>query len=327
MLGSNWYLRANLKLRHLQLLVALDELHNVGRVAAYLNVTQPAVSKTLSGLEEALKAALFTRTPRGMEPTQHGAVLIRHARDILAQLAAARDELVELSEGRITRVAMGVLPATAVALVPRFIALLETESSDVAANIVEGTMGTLLPMLRAGEIDLVVGTLPVRPMGIEFGTELLYEDPLAVVVRAGHPLAQRADTDWPNLAGYPMVLPPMSALTRDAIDRFMGEHGVRVPRRHVESLSTMSNVGVLQFTDSVGFLSLALARHFQQQGLLSVLPLKLSGVQIRVGLIWMVDRRLGAALQLVRRLLRASASRVNGAAFQEDRAVAKATGN
>ena len=74
----DWYIRANLKLRHLQLLVAMDDLGSVSRVAAYLNVTQPAVSKTLAQIEEGLELPLFERTSRGMEPTEHGACLIRH---------------------------------------------------------------------------------------------------------------------------------------------------------------------------------------------------------------------------------------------------------
>jgi Bacterial regulatory helix-turn-helix protein, lysR family len=55
----DWYIRANLKLRHLQLLVALDDLRHVSRVAAHLNVTQPAVSKTLAALETGMATQLF----------------------------------------------------------------------------------------------------------------------------------------------------------------------------------------------------------------------------------------------------------------------------
>jgi DNA-binding transcriptional LysR family regulator len=306
----DWYIRANLKLRHLQLLVAMDELGSVNRAAAYLNVTQPAVSKTLAQIEEGLEMPLFERTARGMEPTEHGACLIRHARQILGQLATARDELRDISEGRITRVSMGVLPATACVLVPRFIARLEEEATDVAVNVREGTMSTLLPALRAGDVDLVVGLLPERRLPAEFDSELLYEEPLVVVVRRGHPLTTVARLDWPMLSGYPMVLPPPSASTRSAIDSFTLEQGVTVPRRHVESISTFTNIGVLQFTDSVGFLARDLARHFAAQGALQVLPLEVPNVTLRIGLVWMVDRRMGMAQRIVRDLLRETAARL-----------------
>lgn len=305
----DWYIRANLKFRHLQLLVAIDDLRHVGRVAAYLNVTQPAVSKTLAQIEQGMGVSLFERTPRGMEPTEPGACLIRHAREILGRLVSARDELLDISEGRISRVSIGVLPLTAAVLVPRFIATLQAESRDVAVNVREGTMSTLLPTLRAGDIDLVVGLLPERPLGPEFKSELLYEDPIVVAVRRGHALAARSQLEWSDLSDYPMVLPPDSALTRGAIDNFMAEHGVHLARRHVDSVSTLTNIGVLQFTDSVGFLASDLARHFAAQGLLQVLPLPLQmpKVTILVGLVWMADRHLGAAQRQVRQLLRDTA--------------------
>lgn len=299
----DWYIRANLKLRHLQLLVALDELGNVSRVADHLNVTQPAVSKTLAQIEEGLQVPLFERTPRGMEPTEHGACLVRHARDILSRLATARDELSDISGGRITRVSMGVLPATACVLVPRFIARLEAEATDVAINVREGTMNTLLPALHAGDIDIVVGQLPERRLPAEFDSELLYEDPLSVVVRRDHPLTTMRALEWRHIAGYPMVLPTQAASTRAPIDNFLMDQGLDVPRRHLESISTLTNVGVLQFTDSVGFMAHDLARHYAAQGALQVLPLALPNVTIRVGLVWMVDRRMGTAQRMVRELL------------------------
>jgi DNA-binding transcriptional LysR family regulator len=171
-------------------------------------------------------------------------------------------------------------------------------------------MSTLLPALRAGDVDLVVGLLPERRLPAEFDSELLYEEPLVVVVRRGHPLTTVARLDWPMLSGYPMVLPPPSASTRSAIDSFTLEQGVTVPRRHVESISTFTNIGVLQFTDSVGFLARDLARHFAAQGALQVLPLEVPNVTLRIGLVWMVDRRMGMAQRIVRDLLRETAARL-----------------
>jgi DNA-binding transcriptional LysR family regulator len=73
-------------------------------------------------------------------------------------------------------------------------------------------------------------------------------------------------------------------------------------------MSTLTNVGVLQFTDSVGFLARGLARHFAAQGALQVLPLELPNLTMNVGLVWMTDRRMSAAQELVRRLLRQTAA-------------------
>lgn len=287
----DWYIRSNIKLAHLQLLVALDEHRNLGKVAAHLNVSQPAISKTLAALEEKLGFSLFKRTTRGMEPSEHGDCLIRHARDILRRLTTVEDELRDISDGRIGRISMGVLPAAATVLLPRFVSDLNRLNAGITTSVCEGTMESLLPLLRAGDIDFVVGNQPVRPLGSEFETELLYDDPIVAVASRNHPLTGMEDLRWPMLAGYSMVLPTQDASTRSTIDEFLIEQGLRIPSQHLESLSTLTNIGVMQYTDSVGFMSRVLAQYFQDLGLLSMLPLQVPNATIHVGLVWMADRR------------------------------------
>jgi DNA-binding transcriptional LysR family regulator len=303
----DWYIRANLKLRHLQLLVALDDLRNVGRAAAYLNITQPAVSRTLSAMETGLRATLFERTPTGVEPTEEGVYLIRLSRDLLSRLAVAGEELLDLSEGRIARINLGVLPAAAVTLVPRMIAQLQQQPLAVTISVREGTMDSLLPALRSGDLDLTVGVLPERPLGVEFESEVLGEDPIVAVVRRDHPLTRLDNPGWKDLAGYALVLPPPGTFTRGPIDASLAHFRVAVPRQSVlESVSTMTNVGTLQLTDSVGFLSRGLALHFAALGMLNLLPISAPTATMRVGLIWRSDRRRTKAQELVRRLFRES---------------------
>ena len=296
-------MRSSLRLRHLQLIVALDDLRSVSRVAAYLHVSQPAVSKTLSALELGLGAPLFHRTARGMEPTEHGECLVRHARDILGRLSSARDEMLDITEGRVTRVAIGASPSAAVLLIPRFIARLETEAAVVTIAVREGIMATLLPAVRLGDLDLVIGILP-EGLGPEFDTEILYEDQIVAVVRRAHPLTANQKLDWGMLAGYPMVLPPETSITRGAIDSLLFQHGVDMAHQHVESVSTATNIGVLQFSDSVGFFAAEVARHYVALGILSVLPLNITNLTMRIGLAWMANRRITAAHQLVHRVFR-----------------------
>jgi DNA-binding transcriptional LysR family regulator len=300
----DWYIRANLKLRHLQLLVALDDFRSVGRVAAHLNVSQPAVSKTLAMLEEGLEVSLFERSTRGMEPTEHGVCLIRHARTILNQLSDVRDDMRDISEGRVSRVSLGVMPAAAIVLMPRFITQLEATSVETAVSLMEGNMDALLPSLRAGDIDFIVGNLPPSPLGGEFASELLYEDPIVLVARRNHPLGGVKDLRWDMLNGYPMVLPPAWALTRGPIDDLLIRNEVSVPRRHVESISTLTNVGVLQLTDSIGFLARSVAQHFAALGLLAEMPLELPNLKMRVGLVWRKERHQTTSHQLIRRVFR-----------------------
>lgn len=287
----DWYIRSNLKLSHLQLIVALDEHRHLGKVAAHMNVSQPAVSKTLAALETKLGFPLFNRTTRGMEPSEHGDCLIRHAQDILRRLTSVEDELRDISDGRIGRISLGVLPSAATVLVPRFVADMNRLNAGITTSVREGTMETLLPRLRSGDVDFVVGARPSRRLEEEFETELLYEDPIVVVAGPNHPLTGVPRLQWRQLGGYSMVLPTQDASTRLVIEEFLLDQGLRVPSQHLESLSTLTNIGVLQYTDSVGFMTRVLAQYFQDLGLLSVLPLQVPNATMRLALVWMADRR------------------------------------
>ena len=87
----HWFIRARLKTRQLLLLVALAEEGNIHRAAQVLNMTQPAASKLLKDLEDALEVSLFDRLPRGMRPTWYGETMIRHTRS--SNQSAAHDRI------------------------------------------------------------------------------------------------------------------------------------------------------------------------------------------------------------------------------------------
>jgi DNA-binding transcriptional LysR family regulator len=80
-------------LSQIEYFVAVADEGNVGRAARALRVAQPAVSRQILRLEDELGAALFVRTPRGMTLSRAGVVFLRHARDILAGVRAAADDV------------------------------------------------------------------------------------------------------------------------------------------------------------------------------------------------------------------------------------------
>lgn len=302
---SDWYIRANLKLRHLQLLVALDELRSVVKAANLLSISQPAVSKMLGSLESGLGVRLFDRGPNGMTPTEYGTSFLGHAREVLFQLTSAQEDLRALLEGRITRVALGVMPAAALVLVPRFIVELEASAREVAVSVREGPVEMLMPALRNGELDFLVGVLPNRPLSPEIASETLYTDPFVITVRKDHPLALREEKelDWSELRGYPVVLPPSGALTHEMILDMLARHRVSIPLRYVESLSTLTNVGVLTQSDSFALMPLEIARYFENFGALAILPIPIPDLRRNVGLMWQSrrgDRATATVLELFR---------------------------
>jgi len=296
------YIGSHLKVRHLELLVALNDLGSLVRVADHLHVTQPAISKTLTALEEGMGVTLFERTPRGLVATDTGECLVRHARSVLGELREAQHNLRTILEGRRVRTSIGTLPVAAATVMPAFIAALEARAPEVMISVREGTTDSLLTRLRAGSIDFAVSFLPDKPLDAHLAADMLVDDGIVAVVRRGHPLEKQPGLTWDTLMDYPLVLPPQATFTRGLIDRFWVKHGITLPPRQVESLSIMTNVGVLQSTDSVALLLGSVAQRFAALGLLSILPLDFAPIRMRLGLLWRTDRELSRAHELVRQV-------------------------
>ncbi|TAK86672.1 MAG: LysR family transcriptional regulator [Betaproteobacteria bacterium] len=298
---SDWYIRRHLKLRHLQLLVAIDDLRNLGRVAASLNITQPAVSKMLGEVEKGLGVTLFERTARGVNPTVYGAALIDHARTVLGNLDVARAELRDLLSGASGKVAVGALPAVAPTLLPRSLALLKDRSPGTSVLVREGTQESLLQELLRGKLDLVVGTLPGRAP--HFEEKVLYEDRFRLVARRQHPLAGRTRVTWSDLREYPWVLPPVGSLLREPLEVTFEEHGLAIPRNQIETLSVHVISGYVESTDAIGCLREAVAHRYQALGALAVLPLDLPKMLGPVGMTWSRERLLSSSARLMMKCL------------------------
>ena len=304
----NLFMKNSLTIRHMRLLIAIDDHHSVIRAATYLNLTQPAVSKALSGLEAGLGAQLFRRSKSGLVATQVGACLIRHARRVVLRIELAERELNEIIGVGFRHVSIGTLPAAAVFLVPRFIARLERETQNTTISLREGTMDNLLPALRTGQIDLAVGLMSSPQLGSDISTEVLLADPVVAAVRRGHLLLGQGPIAWSQLEGFPLLLPPPNTLARGAIESLFHSHMIDVASHRIDSVSTMANVGTLQLTDSVGFLSRSLVEHFRRLGVLDALPLDIPAeVTLEMGLVWVTERERTDAHLLTHRLLRETA--------------------
>lgn len=305
------FMRNNLTIRHMRMLIAINDHGSVVKAATYLHLTQPAVSKALAGLEAGLGIPLFRRTRNGLAATHVGACLIRHSRRVLMRIEMAERELNEIIGEGFSHVSIGTLPATAVYLVPRFIARMESEIDNMTISLREGTMDTLLPALRTGQIDLAVGLLASPDFGLDISTEILLVDPVIAAVRKGHPLLDQSAVTLEQLEGLPLVLPPPGSLARGAIESMFRSRGIDISNHRIDSVSTMANVGVLQLTDSVGFMSRSLVAHFQALDLLDVLPLDIPPeVTLEIGIVWVTDRERTEAHELAHRLLRETAQAI-----------------
>ena len=300
-------LRSNLKLRHLQLLVALDEFRHLGRAAEFLSVTQPAVSKTLAEIERMFGLDLFVRSTRGTEPTAYGDTVVRFARSVLADYDRTREEIASVASGAAGRTRVGAMVVAMPVLLVRAVELLKAQSAQTAVFIEEGDLTRLLPRLRVGELDLIVGRLEPGYSAPDLETEALFEEPMSIVARPDHALARKTRPGWADLAALPWVVPPPWASSRIKLNQLFYEHGLNPPADLIESASFLAMLTFVRQRPAIGFVARSVGRYLEAEGLATMLNIKVPIELPPVGIIVMRGRtRPPATLQLIECLRRAA---------------------
>lgn len=298
------HLVSRLKLKHLTLLVTVGEQANIFKAAQLLNIAQPAATKTIRDLESALDLPLFDRSSRGVTPTPYGEALIRHAKLILAQVKHAAEELASVKEGISGQVTVGTLLAASPTLLPRSLARLKQARPNISVRVIEGTNAMLLPGLLVGELDLVVGRLPEIQDEEGVRAEVLYYEPVAVVARTGHPLAQRGDLALEDLVNEQWILPSPGTTLRREIDNAFHKSGLPVPSNVIESVSILTNRTLLMETDMIAAMPYQVIRTYEEIGLLCQLPVQLKADVGPVGVTTRANTQLTPAANFLLDLLR-----------------------
>lgn len=300
-------LRSNLKLRHLQLLVALDQFRHLGRAAEFLSLTQPAVSKALAEIERSFGLALFVRSTRGTEPTPYGASVVRFARSVLASYDRTRDEIAAVASGAAGRTSVGAMVVAVPGPLTRAVQMLKARSVQTTVSIEEGDLTRLLPRLRLGELDLFVGRLEPGYAAPDLETEALYDEPMAIVARPDHPLVRAQRPSWAELAKEAWVMPPPWASSRIKLNQMFYKHGVNPPVDLIESASYLVTVGFVRQRPGLGFVARGVARHLEHEGLARTLKIRIPIELPPVGLITMRGRTRTPATELLMDCLRKAA--------------------
>ena len=300
-------LRSNLKLRHLQLLVALDQFRHLGRASEFLSLTQPAVSKSLAEIERMFGLDLFVRSTRGTEPTPYGVTVVRFARSVLADFDRTRDEIEAVASGAAGRTRVGAMVVATPGLLARAVQMLKARSALTMVSIEEGDLTRLLPRLRVGELDLLVGRLEPGYASPDLETEALYEEPMSLIARPDHPMAKKARPRWEELAALPWVVPPPWASSRIKLNQIFYQHGLNPPVDLIESSSFLVTLTFVRQRPAIGFVARAVARHLEREGLAKILGAKVAIELPPVGILTFKGRsRTPASAQLIDCLRRAA---------------------
>lgn len=296
-------------LRHIRSFLEVARLGSVGQAADALAISQPAVSKTLRELEDRLGVALFERAGRRIRLNEAGRLFQKHAGLSLTEIERGV-RAVRAPERARRRLVVGVLPTVATRIMPRAALAFAEAVPGGVLRVSTGPNGLLLSQLREGTLELVVGRLaaPAEMTGLVF--EQLYVEPVAAVVRPGHPLTAAPGR---TVTDHPLVLPPPGAVIRPAVEQYFLTLGQELPEALVETVSLAVGRGLVQASDAVWFISRGVVA--EEVALGTLVALELAGLPLIAGPVGLTRRagsEPGAEVQALMAALRAAAREETG---------------
>jgi DNA-binding transcriptional LysR family regulator len=202
-----------MELRQLEYFAAVARHRHFTRAAEALYVTQPALSQQIRRLEGELGLTLLRRTSKGVELTAAGEDLLRHAENVLAEIARARADM-----DRHTGVTRGVVRIAATAAdaprLPEALADFHEAHPGIQIGLRQGSAAEIVALVAAGTVDVAVLSLGDEPAGVTVTP--LGEEPLRVAVAVEDEVAGTTVT-LDALRGRPFILAEPGTTLRDTV--------------------------------------------------------------------------------------------------------------
>ena len=296
----------------LEALDAVVQHGNFSVAARARQMSQPSIHRSARELERVLGVPLFEKTSFGITPTRAAEELARRARLAFAEIEQARAEIHALSGGESGRTVIGAMPLARSYLLPAALLEFTQEHAQHGVAIIEGTYEHLLAGLRSGESEVLIGALRDPAPAPDVLQEHLFDDPLAIIVRAEHPLARRRRFTAANLRNFQWIAPRASSPLRAHFNALLASTGIEMPSPPLECNSLAAARAFLLESDRMMLLSAHQIHYEMRAGELVALPHPAGKVVRPIGLTlrrnWHPTTTQQRLLEILRRSARAAAA-------------------
>ncbi|HBT9689800.1 TPA: LysR family transcriptional regulator [Klebsiella pneumoniae] len=302
---KNGLFSQRIRLRHLHTFVAVAQQGTLGRAAETLNLSQPALSKTLNELEQLTGTRLFERGRLGAQLTLVGEQFLTHAVKVLDALNSAGQALNRKEGLNNDIVRIGALPTAALGILPTVIGQFHKQQKDITLQVATMNNTMLLAGLKSGEIDIGIGRMsdPELMSGLHY--ELLFLESLKLVVRPGHPLLQETVT-LSRVMEWPVVVSPKGTVPRQNAEALLQSQGCKMPAGCIETLSASLSRQLTVDFDYVWFVPSGAVKDDLRRGVLTALPIATQGAGEPIGILTRVDATLTPGTQTLLSAIRKS---------------------
>jgi DNA-binding transcriptional LysR family regulator len=293
-----------MELRDIEYFAVVAEHGNLRRASEVLDLSPPALSKSLRRLEKSMQAKLVERTSKGVALTPVGTALLAQVSRLRLTLRDIRREAEDLSQGRAGHLRIGV-GATTVEDVPEGCAALLKEAPSLTAQIIVGDNDVMVPALLDGGLDLILNVIPESPY-TGCVQKHLFDDVFVVCASADHRLAKRKRLSLGDVAHERWTLSAPAVLNVQHIHRVFQASGLPAPQVAIEARPLGLRLQICASTDLLTFCARRTLHVLAPRFRLKELPVKELEWRRAVGVIYRSESYLSPAARRLIRLLERS---------------------
>ncbi len=295
-----------IKTKQMQYFISVLENKSFNIASEKLNISQPAISKAISDLEDVLNVKLIDRLPKGVIPTEFGKILEKYSHLVLNDLSKVEKEILSLKNGTIGDVSIGVAFSPRIHLVPLATINLQKKFPKINLKILAGQRMELLSNLLRGNIDLFVSAIvPDDILFLEGADEntfqylSLYKDTQYIVTRYDHPLQNKKDLSLSDTLNYNWILPEHEKTVRlfDLHEQFL-KNDLEIPKPKIIHNSGNFALQVIKNSNYIGVHPKQMIET-QKDGLLKILNVKGITMEPIYGITYLRNKPLRTSCQLI----------------------------
>jgi DNA-binding transcriptional LysR family regulator len=287
------------KLRQLDIFVAVARRGSMVKAAEDLSISQPVVSKAVAELETTLGVQLFDRSNQGVEPTIYGQALLKQSVGVFDELRTGIRQIDFLVDPTAGELRIGTSESIAAGLLSAIVDPLTRQHPGIVLDVTQADTVTLQDRdLRGRTIDLIIGRFPAAGVASDLQTERLFNERPFVVAADGNRWLGRRKIELADLVAEPWCLPQSQTLPGKLVYELFRAHGLAVPQKTVAALSIHLQLALLA---TGRFLAIFPSNilHFSAKRLsLKALPVNLMDQSWPVGIITLKNRTLNPVATL-----------------------------
>lgn len=272
-----------LTLRDLRILMIAVDAGSVSRAAAQLRVSQPAISKTITQLEQAIGTPLVSRSSRGITPTEAGRALLARSSAAFRELQAGIEAMDDLAHPKSGELGIAGNQVALSGIIPAIITRLYTRHPGIVFNVIPAqTFAEQVRLLEEEKAELLIARVALPMRSEHLRSIELFRDDFVVAAGPRHRWRRRKKVELAELVGEPWTFPPPETVTGQSMAQIFRSNGLDPPQVSVSATSLQLHQRLVLESDFLTFLPTSLARMIPG---IHILPVALALAPQHVGVL------------------------------------------